>query len=215
MRQYYLREKKTSNTISEIIWNIVTTVFQRSTKTLEISWVSWENGVRWHENLVFLSNSHSLFQYGTIKDEKDCYKTIANTQILKSLFVSFFNFQKLFTLCRYWDINKLEKKCHTLWFVKCWSSPSDVFLRKGVLKICSKFAWEHPWQNAISIKLLYWNHTLAWVFSCTFAACFWYTFSKEHLWMAASALTIPKAASIGIIFQKNATLQNFGIWFGK
>ena len=29
----------------------------------------------------------------------------------------------------------------------------EVFLRKGVLKICSKFTEEHPCQRAISIKL--------------------------------------------------------------
>ena len=35
-------------------------------------------------------------------------------------------------------------------------------------------------------KQRYWNHTLAWVFSCKFAAYFQNTFSKEHLWRAAS-----------------------------
>ena len=33
------------------------------------------------------------------------------------------------------------------------SSRLEVFLRKGVLKICSKFTGEHPCRNAISIKL--------------------------------------------------------------
>ena len=33
------------------------------------------------------------------------------------------------------------------------SSHPEVFLGKGVLKICSKFTGEHPWQSAISIKL--------------------------------------------------------------
>ena len=33
------------------------------------------------------------------------------------------------------------------------SSPSEVFLGKGVLKICSKFTGEHPCRSAISIKL--------------------------------------------------------------
>ena len=32
----------------------------------------------------------------------------------------------------------------------------EVFLGKGVLKICSKFTGEHPYRRAISIKLL-WN----------------------------------------------------------
>ena len=30
----------------------------------------------------------------------------------------------------------------------------DVFLGKGVLKICSKFTGEHPYRGVISIKLL-------------------------------------------------------------
>ena len=33
------------------------------------------------------------------------------------------------------------------------SSPSEVFLRKDVLKICSKFTGEHLYQSVISIKL--------------------------------------------------------------
>ena len=37
---------------------------------------------------------------------------------------------------------------------KCRSSSSEVFLGKGVLKICSKFTGEHPCWSAISIKLL-------------------------------------------------------------
>ena len=36
----------------------------------------------------------------------------------------------------------------------CRSSHPDVFLEKGVLKICSKFTGEHPCQRVISIKLL-------------------------------------------------------------
>ena len=34
------------------------------------------------------------------------------------------------------------------------SSRPEVFLRKGVLKICSKFKGEHPCQSAISTKFL-------------------------------------------------------------
>ena len=33
------------------------------------------------------------------------------------------------------------------------SSPSEVFLGKGILKICSKFIGEHPYRSAFSIKL--------------------------------------------------------------
>ena len=34
------------------------------------------------------------------------------------------------------------------------SSPPQVFLGKGVLKVCSKFIGEHPCQSVVSIKLL-------------------------------------------------------------
>ena len=40
---------------------------------------------------------------------------------------------------------------------------------------------------------LYWNRTLAWVFSCKFDAYFQNTFSSEHLWTAASVIfMLPK-----------------------
>ena len=70
------------------------------------------------------------------------------------------------------------------------SSRPDVFLGKGVLKICSKLTGEDSCRSAISIKLqsnfyaevalqLYWNHTSAWVFSCQFAAYFQTTFLQR------------------------------------
>ena len=40
------------------------------------------------------------------------------------------------------------------WTRKFRSSPAEVFLRKGVLKICSKFTREHPCRSVISVKLL-------------------------------------------------------------
>ena len=43
--------------------------------------------------------------------------------------------------------------------------------------------------NKLALQL-YWNRTLAWVFSCKFAAYFQNTFSQELLWMAASGLLI-------------------------
>ena len=58
-----------------------------------------------------------------------------------------------------------------------------VFLGKGVLKIYSRFAGEHPCLSVISLKLiciallLYLHHTSTWVFSCKFAAYFQNTFS--------------------------------------
>ena len=38
-------------------------------------------------------------------------------------------------------------------FMSFRSSPSEVFLGKGVLKMCSKFTREHPCRSAISVKL--------------------------------------------------------------
>ena len=58
--------------------------------------------------------------------------------------------------------SKLEDPSKTLQ-----KQPSEVLLRKGVLKICSKFTREHPCRSVISI-----NQTSAWVFSCKFAAYF-------------------------------------------
>ena len=66
------------------------------------------------------------------------------------------------------------------------SIPSEVFLRKGVLKICSKFSREHGCQRLISIKLLC---TSARLFSCKFVAYFHNTFFSEHLWVPASQLS--------------------------
>ena len=55
------------------------------------------------------------------------------------------------------------------------NSPLEVFLQKGVLKICRKFTGEHPCRKVISIKLqLYWNRTSAW--TCKSAAYFQDTF---------------------------------------
>ena len=39
------------------------------------------------------------------------------------------------------------------YLIRARSSRPEVFLGKGVLKICSKFTGEHPCQSAISIKL--------------------------------------------------------------
>ena len=51
-----------------------------------------------------------------------------------------------------------------IWILPFRSSRPNVFLVKGVLKICI-FTGEHLCRSAISIKLkfqLYWNHTSAW-----------------------------------------------------
>ena len=63
------------------------------------------------------------------------------------------------------DISNIEKLTNQKLFFR--SSHPEVFLGKGVLKICNKFAVEHPCRSASS----------AWVFSCKFAAYFHNTFS--------------------------------------
>ena len=55
----------------------------------------------------------------------------------------------------------------------------DVFLGKGVLKICSKFTGEHPCRSVI--LQFYLNHTSAWLFFCKFAAYFQNTFRTPGL----------------------------------
>ena len=45
-------------------------------------------------------------------------------------------------------------KLEVIFYTRYTSSQLEVFLGKGVLKICSKFTGEHPCRNAISIKLL-------------------------------------------------------------
>ena len=54
-------------------------------------------------------------------------------------------------------------------YLNIFKSHPEVFLGKGILKICSKFTGEHPCRSVVSIKLLY---TLTWMFSCKFAAYF-------------------------------------------
>ena len=69
------------------------------------------------------------------------------------------------------------------------SSHSEVFLGKGVLKICSKFRGEHRCQSVISIKLQSNFIEITLHHGCSpvnFLANFQNTFSYEHLWVAAS-----------------------------
>ena len=60
-----------------------------------------------------------------------------------------FVFLSLFLRELSWDSSK--KNCKLC--VLSRSSPSEVFLRKGILKICRKFTGEHPCRSVISIKL--------------------------------------------------------------
>ena len=63
------------------------------------------------------------------------------------------------------------------------SSHTEVFLEKGVLKICSKFTGEHPCLSAISTKLQsnFTEITLRHGCSPVNAAYFQKTFSQEHI----------------------------------
>ena len=57
---------------------------------------------------------------------------------------------------RFMAVSVLGLSLHSVSFkvLLCRSSRPQVFLRKGALKICSKFTGEHPCRSAISIKLL-------------------------------------------------------------
>ena len=64
------------------------------------------------------------------------------------------------------------------------SSRPELFLVKGVLKICSSYRGT-PMAKCDFKKVAL--HTSSWVFSCKFAAYFQNTF--EHFWVAASSLS--------------------------
>ena len=75
-------------------------------------------------------------------------------------FSTFSALEKIFTLCIFikWvdsqEGGDLWFIC-TLWQSFIWkyrSNPPEVFLRKGVLKICSRFTGEQPCRSVISIK---------------------------------------------------------------
>ena len=72
------------------------------------------------------------------------------------------------------------------------SRAPEVFMQKGILKIGSKFFRRTSMAkcnfNKVA-KQLYWNHTLAWVFSWKFAAYFQNIFSQEQLWRDAFDIT--------------------------
>ena len=83
---------------------------------------------------------------------------------------------------RLWKTIWLTKHFSISVFINCRSSRPEVFLGKGVLKLCNKFTGKHPCQSVIAIKLLkqlYLNHISAWVFSCKFAAYFHKPFPKN------------------------------------
>ena len=76
------------------------------------------------------------------------------------------------------------------------SSPPDVFLEKGILKISSKFTGEHPCRSVILIKLQnnFIETTLPHVcFPVNLLHIFRTSSWKKHLWRAASTTSKPKS----------------------
>ena len=74
-----------------------------------------------------------------------CPQNLLYCRRLQEEFMKFYNFFLKENLL------KLLLRLHTV-FTE--AAPSEVFLGKGVLKICSKFTGEHPCRSVISVKLL-------------------------------------------------------------
>ena len=114
----------------------------------------------------------------------------------------------------------------------CRSSHPDVFLRKGVLKICSKFIGEHPCRSAISIKLLckitLWHvcspvnllhifrirlsRSTSWWLLLSIALNILNFFSMFQFWdpkVSKCIVTIPPKYVIGIVSSLSATVAFF------
>ena len=120
------------------------------------------------EGDVFLANNWESSEKLDIKFLKDC---ILFNIILKCLCFNLSNTKTVIEKCRKKNKktkkkkNKKTKKKNKKRFRKLKgliiefiiqhsrSSHPEVFLEKGVLKICSKFTGEHPCRSAISIKL--------------------------------------------------------------
>ena len=86
-------------------------------------------------------------------------------------------------------VQHLLVKCYNSTFITSFrSNRSRVSLRKGVLKICSKFTGEHPHRSVISIKLLC-NFIEITVRHGLFPVNLLHiqnTLFQEHLWVVAS-----------------------------
>ena len=90
--------------------------------------------------------------HGTIKTYSEPYQT-SKTKFFEDYLcksVEWF----LYGRDRHERVNIFFTIFDALKHVRIRSSHPEVFLRKGVLKICSKFTKEHPCQNVISIKLI-------------------------------------------------------------
>ena len=97
------------------------------------------------------------------------------------------------------------------------SSGPDVFLGKGVLKICNKFTEEHLCQSEISIKLQSNFIEIALWHGCS-PLNLWHIFGapflKEHLWTTASGMSSKYNNNnrLGGIKWTHASLYNLAKW---
>ena len=64
-----------------------------------------------------------------------------------------YKLERLFPSTRGGGRRDERREFHRVGACESRSSHLEVFLGKGVLKICSKFTGEHPYRSAISIKL--------------------------------------------------------------
>ena len=152
-----------------------------------------------HSSLVFLEKLEVINKLWFI-NKLLMVKTKTETFNLLILFMEFLI---------WWGLNNM-KLGNRLYIYR--SSHPVLFLRKGVLKICSKFT-EHPCRSAIcKAKQLYWNHTSAWVFSCKFAAYFrklnrleiyiFWAFWSKILWYGRNSLWVHSGFPSGKCFSQ-------------
>ena len=93
-------------------------------------------------------------------------------------------------ICQYWILTETLKilKCRYLIYDNIGSfhiTRQNWRRKRGMDSSIVKKS--KSWNTVFIIAFqLYWSHTLAWVFSCKFPACFQNTFSQERLWTDAS-----------------------------
>ena len=101
----------------------------------------------WKYAANFQGNEHSCRSAISIKLKVTFFENRASARVFSCTFATYFP-KHLFLRTPlkgcFWTLLKIPDRAR--------SSHPDVFLGKGVLKICSKFTAEHPWRSAISIK---------------------------------------------------------------
>ena len=104
------------------------------------------------------------------------------------------------------------------------SSDPEVFLRRGVLKICNKFTGEHPCRSVISIKLLLKSHFgmsvllyICYIFSehlfleTPLDGCFWITIMKH---LAQRKKLVRGLSTWKIYIVTNFNFIEIALWHG-